>query len=113
MRLQAALQSHSAVFDNVALTDFRESEEVPAGNRFLVFALFPQVNVAMRLQRAKQDSHSMLTLGHSLINRTCDASLGELAARYGGGGHRGAASIQHANGTGGQIEEILAELRAE
>jgi hypothetical protein len=111
VRLHAALQSHSTVHDNVVLTDFRELADIPAGNRFLVFALFPQINVAMRLQKANDQSRPMLTLGHSIINRTCTTNLGELAGRYGGGGHKGAASIQLTHGAGEQIEEILAELR--
>lgn len=111
VRLHAALQDHSTVYDNVVFTDFRELAEVPAGNRFLVFALFPQINVAMRLQQAKNEPEPKLTLGHSIINRTCDTNLGELASRHGGGGHRGAASIQLMGGANGQIQTILSELR--
>ena len=54
----------------------------------------------------------MLTLGHSIINRTCGTNLGELASRHGGGGHQGAASIQLGNGSDSEIQEILAELRS-
>ena len=110
VRLHAAFEKHSEVHGNVVLTDFRSLDEVPVGNRFLVFALFPQVNVAMRVQHASDRRQVMLTLGHSIVNRTCPTNLGELAARYGGGGHRGAASIQLEADADRQIREILAEL---
>lgn len=113
VRLHATLLEHGEVYDNVVLTDFRLVTDVPAGNRFLVFALFPQVNVAMRVQHTNDRRHVRLTLGHSIVNRTCATNLGELAARFGGGGHHGAASIQLDESGDQQIEELLAELRDE
>ncbi len=94
------------------ITDFRDLEPVPVGNRFLVFALFPQINVALRIQRGERRRSPMLTLGHSILNRTCRTNLGELAARHGGGGHRGAASIELAEDPEAELREIVAELKA-
>lgn len=110
VHLHEALQSQSFIDDNVVFSDFRDLHPVPAGNRFLVFAIFPQVNVAVRAQR-RLDGRTMLTLGHSIINRTCNTNVGELAARYGGGGHPGAGSIPLMEDTDQQIEMILAELK--
>jgi hypothetical protein len=111
VHLHEALQSQSRVDGNVVFTDFRYLDPVPAGNRFLVFAIFPQINVAVRAQR-RLDGPTMLTLGHSIINRTCNTNVGELAARYGGGGHPGAGSIPLMEDTDQQIEMILTELKA-
>lgn len=111
VHLHEALQSQSRVDGNVVFTDFRYLDPVPAGNRFLVFAIFPKVNVAVRAQR-RLDGPTMLTLGHSIINRTCNTNVGELAARYGGGGHQGAGSIPLMEDTDQQIEMILTELKA-
>ncbi len=111
VQLHKALQSNSNVDENVVFSDFRNLDPVPAGNRFLVFAIFPQINVAVRAQK-RLDGPTMLTLGHSIINRTCNTNVGELAARYGGGGHQGAGSIPLMEDTDQQIEMILAELKA-
>ncbi len=111
-QLHAALQACSRVDGNVLITDFRDLEPVPVGNRFLVFALFPQINVALRIQRGERRRSPMLTLGHSILNRTCRTNLGELAARHGGGGHRGAASIELAEDPEAELREIVAELKA-
>lgn len=111
IELHRALQEHSRKQSNVVFTDFRGLDRIPAGNRFLVFALFPDINVAVRAQN-RLDGRCMLTLGHSIINRTCVTNVGDLAARYGGGGHRGAASIPLGDDADQQIEMILAELEA-
>lgn len=107
--LHTALIAHSHVEDKVLITDFRDLGRPPVGNRFLVFALFPQINVAMRIQHDERHQ-TMVTLGHSIINRSCGINLGELAARYGGGGHRGAASIRLTDGAEITLRSIVAEL---
>ncbi len=112
LQLHAALKGYGVIHDNVVLTDFRGLDRVPVGNRFLVFALFPQVNVAVRVQWGPDKEFAMLTLGHSILNRTCRTNVGDLAARYGGGGHRGAGSIKLIEDPDIQIEAIVGELVA-
>jgi nanoRNase/pAp phosphatase (c-di-AMP/oligoRNAs hydrolase) len=97
---------------NVILTDFRGLDRVPVGNRFLVYALYPRANVSLRLHWGPNRQYPMLVLGHSIFNRTCRTNVGELAARYGGGGHRGAASIPLMDEPEQQIRLVLAELKA-
>jgi hypothetical protein len=109
--LHTALEAHSHAEGNVLVTDFRHLDQVPVGNRFLVFALFPQINVAMRIQQDEGHPFVMVSLGHSVLNPTCRVNLGELAARYGGGGHHGAASIQLDGDADTQLRGIVAELR--
>ena len=108
--LHAALVAHSRVEGNVLITDFRDLERVPVGNRFLVFALFPQIDVAVRIQQDQGHADVMVTLGHSIVNSTCVVNLGELAAGYGGGGHRGAASIRLAGDAEAHLRRIIDEL---
>jgi hypothetical protein len=111
-RFRQALEEHSVVDVNVVITDFRVLESVPMGNRFLVYAVFPQVNVSVRLQwEAKREGFHM-SLGHSIFRRTCRTDLGELAARHGGGGHRGAASIPLSEDADYQLAMVVAELKA-
>jgi hypothetical protein len=112
VELHAALKALGRVDGNVVVTDFRGLDKVPVGNRFLVFAAFPDINVAVRVQKGEDEQFAMLTLGHSIFNRTCRTNVGELAARYGGGGHRGAASIRLMEDPDQQIEMIVGELKA-
>ncbi len=112
IELHAALKVYSEVDGNVVLTDFRDLDPVPVGNRFLVFAVYPKINVEARVQWRKDMGVQMLTLGHSIINRTCKTDVGELAARYGGGGHRGAGSLPLKEDPDKTIAEVVAELKA-
>lgn len=106
-----ALEDHSRIEDNVITTDFRPLDRVPAGNRFLVYALYPDVNVSVRLQWGPGKESVMLTIGHSIFNRTCRTNVGELAARYGGGGHPGAGSIPLVEEPDYQLKMIVDELK--
>jgi hypothetical protein len=109
---RSALLQHSRTEKNVVITDFRTLDQLPIGNRFLIYAIYPEVNVSVRLQWGPQKRFPMMTLGHSIFNRTCRTDVGELAARYGGGGHRGAGSIPLMDEPEQQILMILAELKA-
>ena len=112
VELHRVTEECSTVKGNVVITDFRLVESIPAGNRFLVFALYPAINVAVRIQWGPEKQSVMCTLGHSILNRTCNTNVGELAARYDGGGHKGAASIKLIESPDTQISMIVAELQA-
>jgi hypothetical protein len=85
-----AIRAHSRVDANVVITDFRPLDQVPTGNRFVVYVLFPQVNVSVRVHWGPDHRFVVAAVGHSIFNRTCKTNIGELMSRYGGGGHRGA-----------------------
>ncbi len=82
----------SRVSGNVVFTDFRGVGEPPTGNRFLIYTLFPETNVSVRAQWGPNKECVMVTVGHSIFDRSCKTSVGELMSDYGGGGHRGAGS---------------------
>ena len=105
------LRSHSRVEGNVVVTDFRDLDYPPIGNRFLVYALYPEVNVSVRVHWGPNRTFPMLLLGHSIFNRTCETNVGELASRYGGGGHRGAGSIPLMDDPDQQIQMVVNELK--
>ena len=108
-----ALQEASAMDGTVVITDFRPWERVPIGNRFLVYALYPEATVSVRLHWGPERGFAVVALGHSVLNRGCTADLGELAARYGGGGRFGAASIPlPADVVDNTLPVIVAELRS-
>lgn len=107
------LAERSRLEDTVIVTDLRGIEgEVPIGNRFLVYSLFPEGNVEARIFAGKGGT-TVVALGHSIFNRTCNVNIGQLCARYGGGGHQGAGTCQlESDRAGEQINEILGILKA-
>jgi len=110
---RALLQRNSFQLNNVVVTDLREIERLPAGNRFLVYSLFPEANVSLRVHWGPSHETVVAAVGHSIFNRTCNTSVGELMSKYGGGGHRGAGTcILPLDSAADAIEEILFELQA-
>ncbi|MCF7809821.1 exopolyphosphatase [bacterium] len=83
----------SRVDGNVIITDARQAELLPIGNRFISFALFPDQNVQITLTTHKEKSKIRVRIGKSIFNRTCNVHLGQLLAEYGGGGLEGAAGF--------------------
>jgi len=87
---RAALLANSFLDGNVIFTDFRGYDRPPIGNRFLVYTLFPEGNVSLRVHWGPQKKFVVAAVGHSIFNRTCKSNVGELMSQFGGGGHRGA-----------------------
>jgi hypothetical protein len=84
------LHENSRQEGNVVITDFRSLDNVPIGNRFLIYTLFPKTNISIRLQWGPAKKFVAMTLGHNIFNKTSRANCGEICSEFGGGGHRGA-----------------------
>jgi hypothetical protein len=87
------LKKYSRQEDNVIVTDLRGLKQLPAGNRFLVYTLFPNANVEVRIFPGVLNN-VVIAVGNSIFNRTNKVNLGKLMAEYGGGGLPGAATCQ-------------------
>lgn len=96
----------------VAVTDFRPLGHTPRGNRFLVYSMFPETVVQMKIRLADRNPRRVIvSVGHSIFNRNCRVNVGALLARYEGGGHRGAGSCSFpASRADANIAAILAVL---
>lgn len=106
------LLKHSKLDGTVIVTDFRDVKDPPVGNRFLIYTLHPKANVEVRIFWGKEKKTVNCAIGHSIFNRTCKASCGDLCASYGGGGHAGAGTCQLATANAdAQIREIIARLK--
>lgn len=88
------MQKHSTVEDNVIVTDLRGIGDMPTGNRFLIYTMYPEANIQVRVFDGKKGEFVVAAVGHSIFNRTSKTDVGKLMARYGGGGHRGAGTCQ-------------------
>lgn len=100
------LKQHTRTRGAVTITDFRGQDPVPNGNRFLVYSLFPETVVNMKIFNEK--SKTVLKLGHSILNRNCNVNVGKLLSQYGGGGHKGAGACRlETDGAEHHIQDIL------
>ena len=111
-QFRRALLINSKQDGNVVVTDFRGLPETPPGNRFLIYALFPEANISVRLMDGRGGRNVVAALGHSLFNRTSQTNSGELLKKYGGGGHKGAGTAQFAKeDANAKIIEIVEQLK--
>jgi hypothetical protein len=110
----ALLRLHTRLAGAVSITDFRHVDPVPNGNRFLVYSLFPETVVNMKI--FNENGKVVIKIGHSIVNRNCQVNIGCLLADYGGGGHRGAGACrldpQNADRIIAAILKILVNNRA-
>jgi oligoribonuclease NrnB/cAMP/cGMP phosphodiesterase (DHH superfamily) len=98
---------------NVIYMDVRGMKNIPAGNRFLVYTIFMRGNVSMRVADGLAGKFISIQVGHSIFNRTCKTNVGELMAKHGGGGHRGAGTCQPTmDKAEAAIQDILETLKA-
>ena len=79
---------------NVAILDLRNEETIYAGNRFMIYALFPEVNVSVHVVWGFRKQNTAVMIGKSILNKTHKDDIGELCLMYGGGGHHNAGTCQ-------------------
>lgn len=87
------LLNNTKINQNLSITDFSDFDVAPNGNRFMVFSLFPETTVNIKIRNDRKDKERLvISIGHSIFNRTCIVNVGKLLAQFGGGGHHGAGS---------------------
>jgi len=89
------LEKYTRLERHVSISDFRSLDEPPVGNRFLVYSLFPESAVNVRIRY--EDPHKnmvIINVGHSIFNPRCKVNVGLMLAQFEGGGHRGAGSAR-------------------
>ena len=82
------------VEDKVAVIDLREEETIYAGNRFMVYAMYPETEISVHVAWGFRKQNTAVMLGKSIINKASNADIGALCLSYGGGGHKNAGTCQ-------------------
>ncbi|MCL2081336.1 MAG: exopolyphosphatase [Oscillospiraceae bacterium] len=105
------LDSHTRVDGNVIITDLRGVSPIYTGNRFMLYSLHPEQNVSVWVVDGRAGLNVSIAVGYSVLNRTCDADVGQLCFSFGGGGHRQVGtcqvSVESADDVVGQIVAAL------
>ena len=88
-RLKTILLQRTTLKGNVIFVDLRGIRDVPDGNRFLVYTLFPTGNISMKIADDPQRSDTVaISVGYNIFNPTSQVNVGALLEQHGGGGHR-------------------------
>ncbi|MFB0493174.1 nanoRNase/pAp phosphatase (c-di-AMP/oligoRNAs hydrolase) [Methylobacterium sp. OAE515] len=103
------LRRCTSVHGKLAVIDLRDEEVIYAGNRFTVYALFPNSDVSAHVMWGLKKQNTVFAIGKSILDRGSLVDVGALCLDYGGGGHRAAGTCQIANA---RAEAVKAELIA-
>ena len=95
------------VHGNLVVLDLRQEETIFAGNRFVVYAMFPQCDISMHVMWGREKQNTVYTVGKSIFDRGNPMDVGALMLQYGGGGHQAAGTCQVDND---RAAEVLAAL---
>jgi nanoRNase/pAp phosphatase (c-di-AMP/oligoRNAs hydrolase) len=88
------LLENSKLYKNLIITDLRGAETIYAGNRFLIYALYPEQNISAWVVDGRNKQNVVIAMGHSILLRTSQTDVGSLLLNYGGGGHRQVGTCQ-------------------
>ncbi len=94
---EAQLKRIAKVEGKVVILDLRNEEIIHAGNRFMIYALYPETAVSVHVAWGFKKQNTAVMIGKSIFNKTSNVDIGELCLRYGGGGHRNAGTCQLEN----------------
>jgi nanoRNase/pAp phosphatase (c-di-AMP/oligoRNAs hydrolase) len=103
------LRRVSTVHRNLVVLDLRDQETIFAGNRFMVYALYPETNISMHIIWGKQKQNTVFAVGRSIFDRGSRTNVGELMLAYEGGGHVKAGTCQMPNDQAEAIRDELVE----
>ncbi len=105
------LKRITRIEDKVAVIDLRNEEIIYTGNRFMVYALWPEIQMSVHVAWGFKKQNTAVMIGKSIINKTSDFNIGELCLSYGGGGHANAGTCQIDNDkVDAELPHIIAKL---
>jgi nanoRNase/pAp phosphatase (c-di-AMP/oligoRNAs hydrolase) len=108
---RAQLMRCSEVKNDVVVLDLRDEETIYAGNRFMIYALFPQCRVSMHVLWGMKRQNTVFAIGKSILDRSSPVDIGEICLSYGGGGHKAAGTCQVDNARADQVKaELIGKL---
>lgn len=79
------------------ILDLRNEEVIHAGNRFMIYALYPKAKYSVHVVWGFKKQNTAVMIGKSIINKSGVVDIGQLCLAYGGGGHHNAGTCQLSN----------------
>lgn len=106
-KFEEQIKRCATVHKNLVVLDLREEETIWAGNRFVLYALFPETNISIHVLWGLKQQNTVFATGKSIFDKSSKTNVGELMLWYGGGGHDAAGTCQVEND---QAMSVLEEL---
>ncbi len=96
-KFKEQLKRIAKVDGKVVILDLRNEEIIHAGNRFMIYALYPETEISVHVAWGFRKQNTAVMIGKSIVNKASQFDIGELCLKYGGGGHRNAGTCQLEN----------------
>lgn len=110
---KAQLERIAKVHGKVVVLDLRNEETIYAGNRFMVYALYPETQISVHVAWGFRKQNTAVMIGKSIINKGSNVNIGDLCLKYGGGGHANAGTCQLENDVvDAELPNIIEALNA-
>ena len=108
------LSQLAQVHGKVVLLDLRNEETIYAGNRFMIYAMYPETEISVHVAWGFRKQNTAVMIGKSIINKNSKVNIGDLCLSYGGGGHANAGTCQLDNDkVDAELPTIIARLNGE
>ena len=105
------LKRLARVEGRVVVLDLRNEETIYSGNRFMIYALYPETQISIHVAWGFKQQNTAVMIGKSIVNKASNADIGALCLKYGGGGHRNAGTCQLDNDkVDSDLPKIIAAL---
>ena len=72
------LQRCTTIHKNLVILDLRDEEIIYPGNRFMIYAMFPQTNISIHVLWGFKKQNTVFATGKSIIDRSSKTNIGEL-----------------------------------
>lgn len=110
-KFKEQLERCAKVHGNLVTLDLRNEETIWAGNRFMIYALYPKCNISAHIMWGKNKQNTVVAIGKSILNKTSKTHVGQLCLENGGGGHDAAGTCQIPNLKADEkIQEIVKKI---
>ena len=108
---KAQIEKLIKIDGKVGILDLRNEEVIHAGNRFMIYAMYPEIEISLHLAKNPHNNTVAVMIGKSIINKKSAFDIGELCLKYGGGGHENAGTCQVSpENADKDVKDIVAEI---
>lgn len=108
---KAQLERCTKVYGNVLVVDLRNEEIIYPGNRFMIYAMFPDTNISVHVIWGVKQQNTVFAVGKSIFNKSSKINIGDIMLKKGGGGHMAAGTCQMNNETANaELINLIEEL---
>ncbi len=96
---------------SLIVLDLRREETIYVGNRFMIYALFPNSKISIHVIWGLKKQNTVFAVGKSILDRSSTVNIGELMLHYQGGGHSNAGTCQVPNEDADErLKEIVGKI---